>query len=36
MKQNGLEYEEIKKLMSIKAKRNMLVLFMEELNRKKL
>ena len=33
IKQNGLEYEEIKKLMAIKAKKkNMLVFFMEELD----
>ena len=34
MKQNGLEYEEIKKLMSIQEKKE--VLFMKELNRKRL
>ena len=34
--ENGLEYEEIKNLMSLKAKKNMLVSFMEELNKKSL
>ena len=36
MKQNGLEYEEIIKFMSVKQKKNMIVLFAKELNKKRL